>query len=98
MKRYFPVQSSTKGNQKQSKLTGEASSSEKPDSSTSSGVKRSKNRSNPDPKWMDNGNDAWLEYRDIDGTIFMFCRWCESKNYNNELAKGMCNYRKQSID
>ncbi|UZO07549.1 uncharacterized protein OCT59_027832 [Rhizophagus irregularis] len=32
-------------------------------------VKRCKNRSNPDPKWMDNGNDA---YRNVDGTLFMF--------------------------
>ncbi|CAB5362607.1 unnamed protein product [Rhizophagus irregularis] len=29
-------------------------------------------KSNPDPKCMDNGNDAWLEYRNVDGTLFMF--------------------------
>ncbi|PKK73531.1 hypothetical protein RhiirC2_847565 [Rhizophagus irregularis] len=47
---------------------------------------------------MDNGNDAWLEYREVNGTLIMFCRWCESKKYTNELAKGTSNYRKQSID
>ncbi|CAB4374811.1 unnamed protein product [Rhizophagus irregularis] len=50
--------------QKQSEFPGESSSSEKPDSSKPSEVKRRKNRSAPDPKWMDNGNDAWLEYRE----------------------------------
>lgn len=48
-------------------------------------VKRCKNRSNPDPKWMDNGNDA---YRNVDGTLFMFCKWCESKkNISMNLQK-----------
>ncbi|CAI2183358.1 15052_t:CDS:2 [Funneliformis geosporum] len=61
-------------------------------------VKRRKYRNNPDPKWMDNGNNAWLEYRDINGIIHMFCKWCEAKKYTNELAKGTINYRKQSID
>lgn len=101
MKRYFPsveTQPSAKGKQKQSEFPGESSSSEKPDSSKPSEVKRRKNRSAPDPKWMDNGNDAWLEYREVNGTLVMFCRWCESKKYTNELAKGTSNYRKQSID
>ncbi|CAG8444740.1 8695_t:CDS:2 [Funneliformis caledonium] len=62
MKRYFSAQSFTKGNQKQSKLTDEASSNERSDLSTSSGVKRSKNRSSPDLKWMDNRNDAYKKY------------------------------------
>ena len=63
MKRYYSsveTQSSTKGKQKQSESPGEASSSEKPDSSKPSKAKRCKNRSKPDPKWMENGNDAWL--------------------------------------
>ncbi|PKY47303.1 hypothetical protein RhiirA4_444771 [Rhizophagus irregularis] len=101
MKRFFPsveTQPSAKGKQKQSEFPGESSSSEKPDSSKPSEVKRRKNRSAPDPKWMDNGNDAWLEYREVNGTLIMFCRWCESKKYTNELAKGTSNYRKQSID
>ncbi|RGB27386.1 hypothetical protein C1646_769180 [Rhizophagus diaphanus] len=84
--------------QKQSEFPGESSSSEKPDSSKPSEVKRCKNRSAPDPKWMDNGNDAWLEYREVNGILVIFCRWCESKKYTNELAKGTSNYRKQSID
>ncbi|POG81878.1 hypothetical protein GLOIN_2v1762765 [Rhizophagus irregularis DAOM 181602=DAOM 197198] len=41
-------------------------------------VKRCKNRSNPDPKWMDNGNDA---YRNVDGTLFMFYT-NKNQNYN----------------
>ncbi|CAG8548982.1 15897_t:CDS:2, partial [Dentiscutata heterogama] len=47
--------------------------------------KRNKIRSSPNPK-------------DVNGILFMFCKWCESKNYANELAKGTSNYRKQSID
>src|SRR5438067_1079169 len=47
---------------------------------------------------MDNGNSAWLEYRDVNGIIFMFCKWYKSKKYTNKLAKGTTNYRKQSID
>jgi hypothetical protein len=84
MKRYFPsaeTQLPAKGKNKTCEPSGEALSSEKPDSSKPSEVKHRK-----------------LEYRDVDGTLFMFCRWCESKNYTNELAKGMSNYRKQSID
>ncbi|CAB4429571.1 unnamed protein product [Rhizophagus irregularis] len=88
MKRFFPSVETQPS----------AKASEKPDSSKPSEVKRRKNRSAPDPKWMDNGNDAWLEYREVNGTLIMFCRWCESKKYTNELAKGTSNYRKQSID
>ncbi|CAI2192178.1 4543_t:CDS:2, partial [Funneliformis geosporum] len=39
-----------------------------------------------------------LEYRDINGIIQIFYKWCEAKKYTNELAKGTINYRKQSID
>lgn len=101
MKRYFPsaeIQPPAKGKNKTCEPSGEASSSEKPNSLKPSEVKCHKNRSNPDPKWMDNGNDAWLEYRDVEGTLYMFCRWYESKKYTNELAKGTSNYQKQSID
>ncbi|CAG8661700.1 hypothetical protein C2G38_2046492 [Gigaspora rosea] len=96
MKRYFSIETnssekdtSKKDEQNQVEPFIEILSSEKP--------KRNKVRTSPDPKWMDNGNDAWLEYRNVNGMIFMFCKWCESKNYTNELAKGTSNYRKQSI-
>ena len=90
MKRYFSeVQKPQKGKQNQIETPGEASSSEQPDSSKPSEVKRRKTRSSPDPKWMDNGNSAWLEYRDVNGIIFS---GCESKKYTNELAKGTTNY------
>ena len=70
MKRYFSeVQKSQKGKQNQIETPGEASS-EQPDSSKPSEVKHRKTRSSPDPKWMDNGNSAWLEYRDVNGIIF----------------------------
>ncbi|KAF0479082.1 zinc finger protein [Gigaspora margarita] len=85
MKRHFFVETNfsekdISDNDEQNQVEPVILSSEKP--------KRNKIRTSPDPKWMDNGNDAWLEYRNVDGTIFMFCRWCESKNYANELAKG----------
>ena len=71
MKRYFSeVQKPQKGKQNQIETPGEALSSEQPDSSKPSEVKRHKTKSNPDPKWMDNGNSAWLEYRDVNGIIF----------------------------
>ncbi|CAG8519230.1 17881_t:CDS:1, partial [Cetraspora pellucida] len=78
--------------------SGKILSSEMPNSPTSANVKYNKTRTSPDPKWMSNRNDAWLEYRNVNETIFVFCKWCELKNYANELAKGMSNYRKQSID
>ncbi|CAI2179011.1 17618_t:CDS:1, partial [Funneliformis geosporum] len=93
MQRYFLT--TEKGKQKSPtppETPKESSSSKKHE------VKRRKYRNNPDPKWMDNGNNAWLEYRDINGIIHMFCKWCEAKKYTNELAKGTINYRKQSID
>ncbi|CAG8693661.1 13088_t:CDS:2, partial [Funneliformis caledonium] len=89
MKRFFSTQQAQKGKQKQSESHGEASSSERPDSTKPSG---------PDLKWMDNGNNVWLEYRDVYGVVLMFCRWCEVKKYTNEFAKGTSNYQKQSID
>ena len=71
---FSEVQKPQKGKQNQIETPGEASSSEQPDSSKPSEVKRRKTRSSPDPKWMDNGNGAWLECGDVNGIIFMFCK------------------------
>ncbi|CAG8664567.1 11178_t:CDS:1, partial [Dentiscutata heterogama] len=96
MKRFFSVETNSKKN------TSEKDEQNQVEPSTeillNENPKRNKVRSSPDPKWMGNGNNAWLEYRDVNGIIFMFCKWCKSKNYANELAKGTRNYRKQSID
>jgi len=77
MKRYFSsveTQSTEKGKQKQFKSSDKALLNEKSDLSKLSEIKRSKNRSKPDSKWIENGNNAWLEYRDIYEVLFMFCK------------------------
>ncbi|CAG8720550.1 13710_t:CDS:1, partial [Funneliformis mosseae] len=58
---------------KQYEPSGKASLSKKSDSLKLSEVKFYKNKSNPNLKWIDNGNDTWLEYRDIDETLIIFC-------------------------
>ncbi|CAG8438520.1 3161_t:CDS:2 [Funneliformis mosseae] len=50
--------SSSKRQAKQSESHGEASSSERPDLTKPSEVKRRKTRNSPDLKWIDNGNSA----------------------------------------
>ncbi|CAG8688997.1 5712_t:CDS:1, partial [Funneliformis mosseae] len=52
----------------QPKTSKESSSSRKHE------VKHCKYRNNPDPKWMDNGNNAWLEYKNINKIVNMFCK------------------------
>ncbi|CAG8718666.1 13732_t:CDS:2, partial [Funneliformis mosseae] len=84
-----------KGKQKQSESHGEASSSERPDSTKPSEVKRRKTRNSPDSKWMDNGNSAWLEYRDVYRVVLMFCR-CIDRHLAHHEHKAEAEARKSN--
>src|SRR4051812_15133256 len=42
--------------------------------------------------------DDWLEYRDINRMIFMFCTWCEKAGYNNQMTKGCSTYKKDLLN
>ncbi len=59
--------------------------------------KKLKTAAAPKESWRKIHGD-WLEYRNIDGKVFMFCTWCEKAGYSNQLAKGCGTYKKDLID
>jgi hypothetical protein len=40
----------------------------------------------------------WLEYREINGTTYMYCAWYEKAGYGNQMAKGYATYKKDLLD
>ncbi|CAI2185263.1 2458_t:CDS:1, partial [Funneliformis geosporum] len=70
----------------------------KPNSATDGSKvnKKSKTAASPKDSWR-NIHD-WLEYRNIDEKVFMFCTWCEKAGYSNQFAKGCNTYKKDLID
>jgi hypothetical protein len=58
--------------------------------------KKLKTAAAPKDSWR-NIHD-WLEYRDINEKVFMFCTWCEKAGYSNQFAKGCSTYKKDLID
>ncbi|CAB5383548.1 unnamed protein product [Rhizophagus irregularis] len=51
----------------------------------------------PKEQWRTIHGD-WLEYRNVNGKILMFCTWCEKAGYKNQMAKGCGTYKKDLID
>lgn len=59
-------------------------------------AKKPKTAAAPKEKWRKAHN--WLEYRNIDDKIMMFCTWCEKAGYGNQMAKGCGTYKKDLVD
>jgi len=60
-------------------------------------AKKQKTAVSPKEQWRTLYGD-WLEYRNVNGTIFMFCTWCEKAGYGNQMAKGCSTYKKDLLD
>ncbi|GET03719.1 hypothetical protein GLOIN_2v24769 [Rhizophagus clarus] len=50
----------------------------------------------PNPQWLQ--THEWLELRKVDDVTYMFCAWCESAKFTNQMAKGIAVYKKETID
>jgi Domain of unknown function (DUF4371) len=95
MEQYFPS-SNTKGKQVQNKDNEGTSKRKNVTSDDNPTDKKIKTASAPNPQWL--ATHEWLEFREIEDTVYMFCKWCEEAKFTNQLAKGTSVYRKETIN
>src|SRR5947209_17878417 len=75
---------------------GSSKNKRKQKNKSTSAVKKLKTATAPKEQWR-TAHD-WLEYRNVNGKILMFCTMCEKAGYKNQMAKGCGTYKKDLID
>src|SRR6266496_3168951 len=69
---------------------------EKQKNKSTSAVKKPKTAAAPKKQWY-TAHD-WLEYRNVNEKILMFCTMCKQAGYKNQMAKGLGTYKKDLVD
>ena len=95
MEQYF-LSANTKGKQVQNKDNEGTSKRKNVTSDDNPADKKIKTASAPNPQWL--ATHEWLEFRKIENTVYMFCKWCEEAKFTNQMAKGTSVYRKETIN
>ncbi|CAG8648427.1 1260_t:CDS:2, partial [Acaulospora morrowiae] len=54
--------------------------------SETSNNKKSRNLISPLPSWLKDWQ--WLEYLEVNGSLYMFCKWCKAAKYDNIFTRG----------
>ncbi|GBB92588.1 hypothetical protein RclHR1_20280002 [Rhizophagus clarus] len=85
-----------KEKQAQSKVNEGASKRKKVTNDDDPTEKKIKTAAAPNPQWLQ--THEWLELRKVDDVTYMFCAWCESAKFTNQMAKGIAVYKKETID
>ena len=95
MEQYF-LSMNTKEKQVQNKDNGSTNKRKNVTSDDNPADKKIKTASAPNPRWL--ATHAWLEFRKVEDTVYMFCKWCEEAKFTNQMAKGTSVYKKETID